>query len=123
MPKRTKADLSKYTRAELEDIIAGLVFQTDPFGRLDHLGYVLSDIDHKRALRKIDTAHAHGEKADAARARYIELLKKAKEDGVWSSERLAEMKECLVTAEKEEKLFLKLSKEVDDEYERSKSRT
>lgn len=66
-----KHDLKKYTKEEL----IWLIENVDGFGWERRIGEVLIELEHRRAMKKLDEADRHAKKAHAARERYIEIMR------------------------------------------------
>lgn len=108
-------DLSKYTKDELIELCKAIAFSVSHLKADQTIKYCLIEIDHRRNLKKIDEADKHAKAADQARGKYIELVNPYRGKS-WADipmDVLEKMKMCLATAEREEKIYLKLSAEVE----------
>lgn len=108
-------DLTKYTKDELIELCKAIAFHASPIRANETIRYCLIEIDHKRNLKKIDEADKHAEAADRARGEYIKLVDPYR-GKTWAdipSDVLEKMRMCLATAEREEKIYAKMSAEVE----------
>ncbi len=108
-------DLSKYTKDELIELCKAIAFYASPLRANQTIRYCLIEIDHRRNLKKIDEADKHADAAFKARAQSLELLKPYK-GKPWTDIPLfvlEEMKRKLDIAQREERIYLKLSAEVE----------
>ena len=71
----TKAELEKYSKQELIEILNEVVFLADPFQRNGYFERAIREARYKRQMRLIDKAHEHAENAFKARSEGLELLK------------------------------------------------
>ena len=115
METHNMPDLSRYTKDELIELCKAIAFHTSPLRADQTIRYCLIEIDHKRNLKKIDEADKHAKAADQARREYIELLKPYQGES-WLDiplHVLEKMRKCLEKAQREEKIYLKMSAEVE----------
>lgn len=114
METHNMPDLSRYTKDELIELCKAIAFHTSPLRADQTIRYCLIEIDHKRNLKKIDEADKHAKAADQARLEYIELLKQHQGKPMTEIPLsvLQKMRECIETAQREEKIYLQLSKEI-----------
>ena len=103
--------LNDCTKEELIFIIKRLT-RSDKY----YLQRALGDLEYERVKKKLTEAEHWGQVADSCRQRYIELLRKyegKKLTDIPISD-IKEMQECLKNAEKADKKFEALMKEVDE---------
>ena len=108
-------DLSRYTKDELIELCNALAFHVSPLRADQTIRYCLIEIDHRRNLKKIDEADKHAKAADQERREYIELLKPY-QGKPWADiplNVLQKMRKCLENAQREERIYLKMSGEVE----------
>lgn len=114
MADQNMPDLSRYTKDELIELCKALSYHASPLNPTYTLRFCLIEIDHKRNLKKIEEADKHSKAANLAREEYIELMKpyKCKPLKDIPLNVLEKMKKCLDTAQREEKIYLRLSEEI-----------
>lgn len=106
--------LADCTKAELITIINRLT--AAPFSSVGsyHLKIILRDMEYERQKKKLKEAENWGIIADEARQQYIELIKKY--EGVRfvdvPLDELEKAEELLKTAERADKKYLELSKQI-----------
>ena len=113
--KKDMPDLSRYTKDELIELCKAIAFHASPLCADQTIRYCLIEIDHRRNLKKIDEADKHAKAADQARREYIELLKPY-QGKPWADiplNVLEKMRGCLEISQREEKIYLKMSAEVE----------
>ena len=113
--KKDMPDLSRYTKDELIELCKAIACHATPLRAVQTIMYCLIEIDHKRNLKKIDEAYKHAKAAEQARREYIELLNPY-QGKPWVAiplNVLEKMRKCLETAQREEKIYLKMSGEVE----------
>ena len=110
-----KIDLSKYTKAELIEILNRVLRDVDPFGRIGYLRGAIADFEFKRQMRKIEEAHKYARKAGESRYKYIELAEPFKGRKLMEIpiETLEKMQKCIEEAARYEKKYERLYKEID----------
>lgn len=114
METHNMPDLSRYTKDELIELCKAIAFHASPLRAVQTIRYCLIDIDHRRNLKKNDEADKHAKAADQACREYIELLKQY-QGKPWADiplNVLEKMRKCLEHAQREEKIYLKMSAEV-----------
>ena len=80
-----------------------------------HLDRVLIDLEYERVKRKIASAERWAEISDACRKRYVEIMKKHEGEKLTDIpiSEIKEADECIRNANKADKEYDKLMKEVD----------
>lgn len=108
-----KYDLRKYTKEEL----IWLIESVGGFGWEGRIGEALIRLEYKRSMKKLDEADMHAKKAYAARERYIETMKPYEGQRISDIpiDALDKARAALEQAEREERLYEKLSRAVETE--------
>lgn len=111
----TKADLAKYTKEELIEILNEVVFLADPFQRNGYLERAIGNARHKRQMRLIDKADQHAKRAFEARAEYLDLLKpyEGKKYSEVPVSVLHKVNACMERAQREDTVWERLQKEIN----------
>lgn len=117
MRKHSIPDLSRYTKEELIELVKAVSNYENHLHAGDTIRYCLIGIESRRTKRKLEEAYAHSEAADAARKRYIELVRpyQGKPYSDIPLQTLKEMQKCLEEAAREETIFLRLSEAIERE--------
>lgn len=100
------------TKDELKTIIKRLTFfQGDKY----RLNSILNEIEYGRVQKKLNEAESWSEVADSCRQKYVEFLKKHEGKKLIDIpvNELKEMEQCLKDAEKADRQYNKIMKEVD----------
>lgn len=110
----TKADLEKYSKQELIEIINEFDFIVDPFQRNGYLYRVIVEARHKRQERLIQKAYQHSQRAYDLRTESYRLMEHyvGKKYSEVPQDVLNKVSSCVKQAQKEDEAYERLQKEI-----------
>lgn len=110
----TKADLAKYSKQELIEILNEVDFLADPFQKNGYLERAIVEARHKRQARLIDKAYQHEQRSFDLRIESFELLKpyEGKKYSEVPQAVINKISSCMEQAQKEDAAYERLQKEI-----------